>query len=190
MAKKLGEPLIALIATPVNCSMIAYVNRMGEHCRTTLRAMRLVTRVLFVALRGLYRSRRAHDPTARPAFRRVRRAAYRQLWAMLENAYWKLRVCHSDASTLRTLLRDVNAFLGKNILYIREADQVLLTRYMLSLQRLRAVICPLVSREPTPWERNAPPTPAPFADIVAVTQEVVDLRNRVLQQMRRMLPSG
>ena len=172
----------------VDLSMIARLHRMGERCRRAARSARLLTRVLFVALRGLYRSWRAQDPTADPAFRRARHAAYRELWAKLDNVYWKLRESNGDASTLRALLRDVNAFLAENFLYVREADQELLTQYVLSLQRFRAAVCPLINNEPAAWESTARPTPARLVDINVVTQEAVDLRNRVLQQIRRALP--
>jgi hypothetical protein len=168
--------------------MIVRLNRIGERCRSGLRAARLVTRVLFVALRGLYRSWRAQDPTSHAAFRRARHVAYRQLWAKLENVYWRLRESNGDASTLRALLRDVNAFLAENFLYVRETDQELLTQYVLSLQRFRAAVCPLINNEPAAWESAAQPTPVRFVDINAVTQEAVALRNRVLQQIRRALP--
>jgi hypothetical protein len=161
---------------------------MGERCRRAARSARLLTRVLFVALRGLYRSWRAQDPKADPAFRRARRAAYRKLWAKLDNVYWKLRESNVDASTLRALLIDVNAFLAENCLYVREADQELLTQYVLSLQRFRVAVCPLLNNEPAAWETPARPTPTPLVDINTVTQEAVDLRNRVLQQIRRALP--
>jgi hypothetical protein len=169
--------------------MIARLHRMGERCRRAARSARLLARVLFVALRGLYRSWCAQDPTAHPAFRRARHAVYRQLWAKLEKIYWKLRESNSDASTLRALLRDVDAFHAQNLLYVREADQALLTQYVQSLQRLRAAACPLINNEPAAWGSIAWPTPARFVDINTVTQEAVDLRNRVLQQMRCALPS-
>jgi hypothetical protein len=168
--------------------MIDPLHRMGERCRRAARSARLLTRVLFVALRGLYRSWRAQDPTAHPAFRRARDAAYRQLWAKFDSLYWKLRESNSDASTLRALLRDVNAFLAENFLYVREADQELLTQYVLSLQRFRAAVCPLVNNELAARESPAWPTPTRLVDINTVTQEAVDLRNRVLQQIRRALP--
>jgi hypothetical protein len=170
--------------------MIVHLNRIGGRCRSALRATRLLTRVLFVALRGLYRSWRAQDPAADPTFRRAREAAYRQLWAKLEDVYWKLREFNSDASTLRALLRDMDAFVAQNSLYVREADQALLTQYVQSLQRLRAVVCRLIPDEHATLERIARPAPARFVDINAFTQEAVDLRNRVLQQMRRTLPSN
>ena len=168
--------------------MIARLHRMGERCRRAARSARLLTRVLFVGLRGLYRSWRAQDPTADLAFRRARHAAYRELWAKLDNVYWKLRESNGDASTLRALLIDVNAFLAENFLYIREADEELLTQYVLSLQRFRVAVCPLTDNEPAAWEGTERPTPARFVDINGVTQEAVDLRNRALQQIRRALP--
>jgi hypothetical protein len=162
--------------------MIAHLNRIGGRCRSALRAARLLTCVLFVALRGLYRSWRAQDPTADPTFRRAREAAYRQLWAKLENVYWKLREFNNDASTLHALLRDVDVFLAQNSLYIREADQVLLSQYVQSLQLLRAAVCRLPKNEPSAWEGTARHTPDGFVDIKPIAQETVDLRNRVLQQ--------
>jgi hypothetical protein len=178
---------------PVQCgsvdlSMIARLHRMGERCRRAARSACLLTRVLFVAFRGLYQSWRAQDLTADPAFRRARHAAYRVLWAKLDNVYWKLRESNGDASTLRALLIDVNAFLAENCLCVREADQELLTQYVLSLQRFRAAVCPLPNNEPAAWESPARPTPTRLVDINTVTQEAVDLRNRVLQQIRRALP--
>src|SRR5438132_3045770 len=169
--------------------LIARLHRIEEGYRSTLHSARLLARVLFIALRGLYRSWRAQDPTARPAFRQARQAAYRELWAKLENVYWQLRKGNGDALTLRALLRDVNTFLGENFLYIREADQDLLTQYVLSLQRLRVAVCPLTSDVVAASQSTAPSTPARFVDIDAITQETVDLRNRVLQRIRRVLPS-
>ncbi len=168
--------------------MTARLHRMEERCRRAARSACLLTRVLFVAFRGLYRSWRAHDPTAHPAFRRARHAAYRVLWAKLDNVYWKLRESNRDASTLRALLRDVNSFLAENCLYVREADQELLTQYVLSLQRFRGAVCPLINNEPAAWESTGRPTPARLVEINVVTQEAVALRNRVLQQIRRALP--
>jgi hypothetical protein len=157
---------------------------MGERCRRAARSARLQIRVLFVALRGLYRSWRAQDPTADLAFRRARHAAYRVLWAKLDSVYWKLRESNGDASTLRALLIDVNAFLAENFLYVQEADQELLTQYVLSLQRFRAAVCPLINNERPPSESTGRPTPGPLVEINVVTQEAVALRNRVLQQIR------
>jgi hypothetical protein len=168
--------------------MIARLHRMGERCRRAARSARLLTRVLFVALRGLYRSRRAQDPTTHPAFRRARCTAYRTLWAKLDNVYWKLRESNGDASTLRALLIDVNAFLAEKLLYVRAADQELLAQYVLSLQRFRAAVCPMLNNEPAAWQSPAWPTPTRLVDINTITDEAVDLRNRVLQQIRRALP--
>jgi len=171
--------------------MIARLNRIGERCRSELRALRLLSRVLFVALRGLYRSWHAQDPTSLPAFRRATHIAYRQLWAMLEDAYWKIRERNNDAPTLRALLRDVNAFLAENILYIRQADQKLLSQYILSLQRLRAANHPMNTNDTVAvWEDICGRMPSTVADIDAVIQEAVGLRNRVLLQLRRTLPAN
>jgi hypothetical protein len=169
--------------------LIVRLNRIGGRCRSALRAVRLVTRVLFVALRGLYRSWRAQDPAADPTFRRARHAAYRQLWAMLENVYWKLRESSSDASTLRALLLDVDTLLAQIFLYIRESDQALLSQYVQSLQRLGAAAYPSARNEPVAWENTARRAPDGLVDIDSITQEAVDLRNRVLQQVRRVMPS-
>ena len=155
-----------------------------------MHAARVLTRVLFVALRGLYRSWRVQDPTARPAFRRAGHAAYRQLWAKLETVYWSLRSRNSDASTLRTLLGDVNTFLGENFLYIREADQELLSQYILSLQRLRAANHPIDENDTGAiWEDICGWMPGAVADVDGVIQEAVALRNRVLLQLRCALPA-
>ena len=171
-------------------SLIARLNRIGERCGSALHAARVLTRVLFVALRGLYRSWRVQDPTARPAFRRAGHAAYRQLWAKLETVYWSLRSRNSDASTLRTLLGDVNTFLGENFLYIREADQELLSQYILSLQRLRAANHPIDENDTGAiWEDICGWMPGAVADVDGVIQEAVALRNRVLLQLRCALPA-
>jgi hypothetical protein len=76
-----------------------------------------------------------------------------------------------------------------NFLYIQESDQKLLTQYILSLQRLRAAVYPLLIDEPAAWEVAGRPKPARFVDIDAVTQEAADLRSQVLHQMRHALPS-
>jgi hypothetical protein len=170
-------------------SMIARLNRIGERCRSALRAARLLTHVLFVAFRGLYKSWHGHDPSALPAFRRATHAAYRQLWAKLENVYWKLRESNSDASALRALLRDVNAFLAENVLYIREADQELLTQYILSLQRLRRATHHANENDSAAlWGGIGESTLSTPANIDGVTRKAVDLRNRVLMRIRQALP--
>jgi hypothetical protein len=169
--------------------MIAHLNRIGGRCRRSLRTARLLTRVLYVALRGLYRSWRTQDPITRPAFRNARRTTYRQLWARLETVYWKLRESNSDASTLGALLRDVNAFLAENFLYIREADQELLTQYILSLQRLRRAIHHTNENDSVAlWRGIGEPTPSALANIDDVNRKAVDLRNRVLMRIRHALP--
>jgi hypothetical protein len=166
--------------------MIERLHRMGERCSRVARRARLLARVLFVALRGLYRSWRAQDPTADPAFLRTRHAAYQLLWGQLENVYWKLRESSSDASLLRTLLRDVDAILAENFLYVREADRRVLTQYVLSLQRFRTAACELINDEPA-LGGTTRLTPTLFVEINIITQEAVDLRNRALQQVRRLL---
>jgi hypothetical protein len=187
-ARKLGEPRIV---APVTLSMIARLNRIGERCRSALHVTCLLTRVLFVALRGLYRSWRAHDPTAHATFRRARHATYRQLWTMLEDVYWKLRARNTDLPTVRALLSDVNAYVGENVLYIREADQVLLSQYILSLQRLRAARRPMSENDAVAvWQDICGRMPGTVADIDGVVQEAVGLRNRVLLQLRRALPAN
>jgi hypothetical protein len=186
MARKLGEPLIA---APMSFSMIATLIRISKRCRIGLRAGCLLARVLVIALRGLLRSWRAQDPTADLFFRRNRHAAYSQLWAELERVYWRLREPQGNAPTLRELPRDVDTFIGSTFLYIRETDQELLVQYVLSLQRLRDAICLLIDNDPAARESAARPTLSRFVDINAVTQETIDLRNRVLQQIRRALPS-
>ena len=184
----LGE---LLIAPPALLLMIARLNRIGERCRSALRVTRLVSRVLFVALRGLYRSWRAHDPTAHPAFRRATHAAYRQLWIMLENVYWKLRARNTDSPTVRALLSDVNNLFLQSVLYVQPADQAVISQYILSLQRLRATSCLVKEHKAAEaWETNGPPAPGSFASIDLVTAEVIELRNRVLQNMRRALPTA
>jgi hypothetical protein len=171
--------------------MIARLNRIGERCRSELRAMRALTRVLFVASRGLYRSWGAQDPAAHPEFRRARQAAYCQLWAKLENVYWKLRERNGDALTLRALLRDVNVFLAENLIYIRQADRELLSQYILSLQRLRAASHPMNENFPiAAWEGICGRVPNPAVPIEGDIEETVSLRNRVLLQLRLALPSN
>jgi hypothetical protein len=108
---------------------------------------------------------------------------------MLENVYWKLRESNSDASTLRALLLDVDTLRAQVFLYIRESDQALLGQYVQSLQRLGAAACPLANNEPAAWENTARRAPDWLVDINSITQEAVDLRNRVLQQLRRVLSS-
>jgi hypothetical protein len=58
-----------------------------------------------------------------------------------------------------------------------------------ALQRLGAAACPLAKNEPVAWENTARRAPDSLVDINSITQEAVDLRNRVLQQMRRVVPS-
>ena len=170
--------------------MIVSLNRAEKRCRRALRAARLLIRLLYVGLRGLYRSWRAHDPTRHPAFRRARYAAYRQLWAKLETVYWKLRGSNCDASTPRALLRDANVFLTENCLYIREADQGLLAQYVLLLQRLAQVIHPTNENVALAvWEGVGGPTPGMAGNIDGVTQDVVGLRNRVLLQIGHAFPA-
>ena len=192
LARGIGEAVgRAAHRRAIETAMMARLNRIGERCSSELRALRLLSRVLFVALRGLYRSWCAQDPTSLPAFRRARRAAYRQLWAMLEDAYWTIRERNGDGPTLRARLRDVNAFVGENSLYIREADQKLLSQYILSLQRLRAANHPMNESDAVAvWEDICGRMPSTVADIDAVIQEAVGLRNRVLLQLRRMLPAN
>jgi len=164
--------------------------RIGDRCRSELRALRVLTRVLFVAIRGLCRSWRAQDPAANPAFCRARHDAYRRLWAKLENVYWKLRERNGDAPTLRAQLRDVNAFLADQLPYIRQADRELLNQYILSLQRLRAASDPMNENSPVvAREGICGPMPRAAALVDGVIKETVSLRNRVLLQLRFALPS-
>jgi hypothetical protein len=65
-----------------------------------------------------------------------------------------------------------------------------LNQYILSLHRLGATVCPSLTNEAAAWEDTEQPAPMRFVDINAVAQDAVDLRNHVLQQMRRALPSG
>ncbi len=108
---------------------------------------------------------------------------------MLETVYWQVRESSSDASTLRALLLNVDAFLAQIFLYIRESDQALLSQYVQSLQRLGVAACPLAKNEPVASESTARRAPDGLVDINSITQEAVDLRNRVLQQVRRVVPS-
>jgi len=168
--------------------MIAYLHHVGQRCWRAARSARLLTRVLFVAFRGLYRSWRAQEPAADPAFPKHRHAAYRRLWIKLENVYWKLRESNTDAFTLRALLCDVDAFLADNFRYMREADQALLTRYVQSLHRLGgASVQGNESDIAVPRDSSGGPAPNMFATTDGVTQEAVDLRNRVLQKLRHSL---
>ena len=188
LARKPGQPLIVAAAI---FSVIATLNRIGQRFKSALRFTCLLTRVLFVALRGLYRSWRAQDPTAHATFRRASHAAYRQLWRMLENVYWKLRARNTDSSTLRALLRDVNTLFLQSVLYVQPADQAVISQYILSLQRLRATSCPVKENGVAEaWETNGPRAPGSFANIDLVTAEVIELRNRVLQKIRRALPTA
>ena len=154
-----------------------------------LRTLHLLSRVLFVALRGRYRSSLTPDPTSYPVFRRARCTAYQQLWAKLENIYWKLRGCNGDTPTLRGLLRDVNAFLAENRLYILGSDQELLTLYILSLQRLKVAVWPLPNKASAAWESTAQLMATRFVNVNTITREVAELRNRVLQQIRHAISS-
>jgi hypothetical protein len=186
----MGEDVVrAAHDASASFSVIARLTRLGDRCRSALHSARLLSRVLFVALRGLFRSWWQQDPTVHPAFHRAQELAYRQLWAKLDTVYWALRARNGDAVALRALLRDVNALLAENFLYVRNADQVLLSQYILSLHRLRAAACPLLTNEAAAWAGTAQPRPTRLVDINTITQEAVDLRNRVLQQMRRALSS-
>jgi hypothetical protein len=169
--------------------MIARLNRIGERCRSALRAARLLARVLFVAFRGRCKSWLRDDSSAIPAFHRATHAAYRQLWAKLENVYWRLRASNSDASALHALLRDVNAFIAENFLYIRQSDQELLTQYILSLQRLQRAIHHTNENDSVAlWGELDEPALSALANIDGGTRKVVDLRNRVLMRIRHALP--
>ena len=152
--------------------------------RSELCALRVLTRVLFVALRGVYRSWRSQDPAADTGFRRARHDAYRQLWAKLENVYWKLRERNGDAPALRALLRDVNAFLAENLLYIRQPDRELLSQYILSLQRLRSASHPMNENFPVAaWDGICGSMANPAVPIEGDIEETVGLRNRALLQL-------
>jgi hypothetical protein len=169
--------------------VIARLSRLGDRCRSALRSGRLLIRVLFVALRGLCRSWWKRDPAVHPAFRRARDLAYRQLWAKLDDVYWALRARNGDAAAVRALLRNVSVFTRDNFLYVRDADRVLFSQYILSLHRLRAAVCPWVTHEAAARGGTAQPGPTRFVDVNTITQEAVDLRNRVLHKMRRALSS-
>jgi len=98
-------------------------------------------------------------------------------------------VRNGDAVALRALLRDVNVFTSENFLYIREADQGLLTQYVLSLQRLRRAIHTTNDEDAVVvWEGIGGPIPSVPGDVDGLTQEVVGLRNRVLLQVRHAFP--
>ncbi len=171
--------------------MIAHFYRIGARWRRAARSARLLARVLIVALRGLYRSWRIQGPTAHPAFRRHRHAAYRQLWAKLEDVYWKLRESNSDRMALCALLRDVDSFLANNSLYIREADQALFTHYILSLYRLGGAIARMNQNDSAAArDSDGAPTANTFATISGLTEDAVDLRNRVLRRLGHTLPAN
>jgi hypothetical protein len=170
--------------------MTARLHHIGERFMRKARKARLLTRVLFVAFRGLYKASRAQHPVAGPALRKHRCAAHRQLWAKLENVYWKLRESNSDALTLRALLRDVDAFVANNFASAPETDQALLARYIQSLHRLREVsVQGNESRVAVAWRSDGGPHPNTLAAPAGV-QEAVDLRNRVLQKLRHTLSSN
>jgi len=178
----------ALQCGSVDISMIAYLHHVGQRCGRAARNARLLTRVLFVAFRGLYRSWRAEGPAADPAFPKQRHAACRRLWIKLENVYWKLRESNTNAFALRALLCDVDAFLADSLRYMREADQPLLTRYVQSLHRLRgASVRRNESDIAIPRDSGGGLAPDMFATTDRLTEEAVDLRNRVLQKLRQTL---
>jgi hypothetical protein len=168
--------------------MIAQLHHMGERCGRAARSARLLTRVLFVAFRGLYRSWLAQQPTVDPAFRKRRHAAYRRLWIKLESVYWELRESNTDALTRRALLRDVDAFLADNFVYVREGDRALLILYIQSLHRLGEVSIQVNGSDvAVARDSSGGPTPNVFATTDCVTEAAVDLRNRVLQKVRQTL---
>jgi len=171
--------------------MIDRLHHMGERCRRAAHSARLLTRVLFVAFRGLYRSWLAQQPTVDPAFRKHSYAAYRRLWIKLESVYWNLRESNTDALTRRALLRDVTTFLADNFVYVREGDGALLTRYIESLHRLTEAGVRVDENDvAVAWDSNGGPAPNMFATTDGVSQEAVDLRNRVLQKLRHTLSAN
>ena len=168
--------------------MIALLYSAAERFASELRSLQLLWRVLFVALRGLYLSRRGLDPAGPARLLRARRAAYRTLWALLEDPYWRLRRHDTDDATVRALLCKVSTFLGENFLAIRGADQTLVSQYLLSLRRLTETIHLRRSDPIKPlWEVTAATASTTSVDFIAVLQETVELRERVLRKMRREL---
>ena len=169
--------------------MNAILYATAELCHRTLQDLGLLFHVVFVALRGLYRSRGGHDPTASAAFRSARRAAYRQRWAMLEESYWKLRERNSDNATLGALLRDANAFVLENSLYIETVDRTTIIQYIVSLQLLREAIYSVkIKRFPARWDNSSGGIRwATLDDVASFTQETAGLHRKVEQRMRREL---
>jgi len=167
--------------------VIALLYAVAERGATRLRSLQLLLRVLFVALRGLYLSRRGLEPATPAGLRAARRAAYRTLWALLEAPYWKLRWHNTDSATLRVLLREAGTFFGQHFLCVRRADQTLIDQYLLSLRRLMEVTYPpYADHAGCLWENNAAP-PTKRAELAAALEETVELRDRLLRKIRREL---
>jgi|SRR5450755_247419 len=166
--------------------MIARLHRIGKRFRSSVRSGWILARVLFVALRGLYKSWWVRDRTADITLRRSSRAAYRQLWAKLENVYWKSRATNNGGLEAAALLQDADAFLTGHLRYFRASEHASLAHYIGALRRLEnttdTVSDTLVSTRSIGDGRTSM-----NATRQRVAQATNDLRNQMLQKLRHTL---
>jgi hypothetical protein len=143
-----------------------------------------------VALSSLYRRWRRRDRSASSAVCSARQSAYRQLWPLLEEIYWDARERKGSNSALRGKLREVNAALGEELPCFRPADLRLIGHYLLALRHLGVLVYPLPKGKSTAtWEDTGAPTQQALSNLDSVTRQAVDLRNRLLSQIRGARPS-
>jgi hypothetical protein len=168
--------------------VIAVLYALTGPLASELRSLQRLLRVLFVALRGLYLSRRGLKPAALAELRFARRATYRALWSLLEDLYWRLRSHSADRAALRGLLRETGMVLGRNPLCIRRGDRTLIDQYLLSLYRLVEAMYPRSTDHAEPlWQLDVEASSTAALDVVAVLEETVELRDRVRRRMQREL---
>lgn len=113
---------------------------MDEVIKTAIPALIAFLGTLLTILIGYRQWKSQRDLTRSQKFQGDRELAYRQLWEKLEDVHLKARTDSVGKREFDALVKDVNAYILKNSLYIEKIDSKLSIEYLDSVWKLSQLV--------------------------------------------------
>jgi hypothetical protein len=138
-----------------------------------------------------YQAKRKERLQGSEPSRMERQAAYRELWAKIEQIHAGMRTNAITGDDFNKHIQELNTYIIQHSLYIEDEDWDLSNRYLDKVKRLREVIREAESPEIKDVEASTRPFPTEMVNAVqelrAANEEASQLREQLRGRFRKVL---
>ena len=164
---------------------------MDELIKTAIPALIALLGTLLTIFIGYRQWKSQHNLTRSQKFQGDRELAYKQLWEKLEDVHLKARTDSVGKREFDELVKDVNAYILKNSLYIEKTDSKLSTEYLDSVWKVSQLVARSKDkRVKNEWTKTGPlPADAldEYKELQAAWKAVDESRNKVVSRFHNIL---